>query len=385
MTLWKVKLRIKNIAQNSLLLLIGIIIAFATVEALLRIYNPFEFRVKGDKIILPVNKEYIFKNNEIEKLDKIIIHKKNSLGFRGEEPPKDFKDYLTIITIGGSTTECFYLSEGKTWTDILGEKLRKIFKNVWINNAGFDGQSTFGHIVLMEDYVIKLRPKVVLFLIGYNDVQGEEPNKYDRLILKEELNLNSLKSFFKSAANYSETLALMLNIYRYTKALKKGIMHKGINLKQVETMEITKEFKINDYTTETHLKAYEARVQRLVKISRQSGIEPILITQPALHGYGIDDLTGVDLGKIKVGGLSGSFAWKLLEAINDITRKVGQQEGVLVIDLARKMPKDSRYYYDLLHFTNEGAEKVAEIIYNDLYPYLIEEFGVALKRQRRKL
>jgi len=366
-------LRIKSISQNCLLLLAGIIIAFGIVEAVLRIYNPFEFRVKGDKIILPVNKKYIFKNDKIKKFDKIIVHKKNSLGFRGKEPPKDFKDYLTIITIGGSTTECFYLSEGKTWPDLLGEKLSKVFKNVWINNAGLDGQSTFGHIVLMEDYIIKLRPKIVLFLIGINDVQGEGPNKYDRFILKEKLNLNSLKSFFKTAANYSEAIALMLNIYRYTIALKRGIGHKELNFKEVETTKTTEEFTINDYLT-AHLKAYEARVQKLVKISRQNGIEPILITQPALYGEGIDKLTGVNLGKIKVGDFSGSFAWKRLEAINDTTRKAGQHEGVLVIDLARKMPKDSRYYYDFLHFTNEGAEKVAEIIYNEILPFIKDMF-----------
>lgn len=55
------------------------------------------------------------------------------------------------------------------------------FKDLWINNAGLDGQSTFGHIFLMKDYIKKLKPKVVLFLVGSNDRGNEKTlNKYDK-------------------------------------------------------------------------------------------------------------------------------------------------------------------------------------------------------------
>jgi hypothetical protein len=41
-----------------------------------------------------------------------------------------------------------------------------------------------------------------------------------------------------------------------------------------------------------------------------------------------------------------------------------------VIDLARELPKNSKYFYDYVHFTNEGAEVVAEIVFKNLYPWL---------------
>ena len=84
------------------------------------------------------------------------MHTKNSLGFRGAPPPRDFPDYLTIITIGGSTTECFYLSDGRTWPDLLGQNLSREFNRVWVNNAGLDGATTYRHLILMEDYVVTL-------------------------------------------------------------------------------------------------------------------------------------------------------------------------------------------------------------------------------------
>ena len=54
------------------------------------------------------------KKSASEKLDEKIIHTKNSLGFRGDEPPDDFNPALTVVTVGGSTTESIYISDGKT-------------------------------------------------------------------------------------------------------------------------------------------------------------------------------------------------------------------------------------------------------------------------------
>ena len=84
--------------------------------------------------------------------------------------PPDFARDLTIVTVGGSTTECFDLAEDKTWPHDLGVKLQRDFKHLWLNNAGLSGNSTFGHAILMQDYLVKLKPKVVIFLVGINDL-----------------------------------------------------------------------------------------------------------------------------------------------------------------------------------------------------------------------
>ena len=55
-----------------------------------------------------------------------------------------------------------------------GPKLSRDFTRVWINNAGLDGATTYRHLILLEDYVVKLQPKVVLFLVGINDVGAGE-------------------------------------------------------------------------------------------------------------------------------------------------------------------------------------------------------------------
>ena len=72
--------------------------------------------------------------------------------------------------------------------------------------------------------------------------------------------------------------------------------------------------------------------------------------------------------------INGTFAWRLLERYNEVTRQVGGERGVLVVDLARELPKDSTYFYDFFHFTNPGADRVAAIVYAALRPWLVVRF-----------
>jgi lysophospholipase L1-like esterase len=55
---------------------------------------------------------------------------------------------------------------------------------------------------------------------------------------------------------------------------------------------------------------------------------------------------------------------------NDATREVAKELNVPLVDLAREMPKSSRYYYDYIHFTEEGTQKVGEILANNLLKIL---------------
>ena len=112
--------RFKNIGA----LLIGFLFAIAILEVFFSLYNPFGFRQKGDKIVLPSDYKITYDNRTIEGLDSIIIHTKNSLGFRGLEIPKDTNNWLSIISVGGSTTECFYISDEKDWGCVVRKKIK---------------------------------------------------------------------------------------------------------------------------------------------------------------------------------------------------------------------------------------------------------------------
>ena len=148
-------------------------------ELVLHVYQPLPFRVRGDRIVLPVHQVFTFRPERTAKLDPVVHHSKNALGFRGPDPPRDKDRRLSILTIGGSTTECLMLSDGKTWTDALARAVHAVAPDAWINNAGLDGQSTYGHAVLLRDFVGPLHPQIALFLVGTNDIGLKGLNGFD--------------------------------------------------------------------------------------------------------------------------------------------------------------------------------------------------------------
>ena len=150
--------RLNNLGKNLILIFISLILALSICEVSLRFYNPLGFRIKGDNIILPVNKTEIIHHYNCTKIDALVVHHNNSLGFKGPEPPKDFADCLTVVTVGGSTTECLEIAADKTWPHVLGVKLQHDFNKLWLNNAGFCGQSTYGHYILMRNFIAQLQP-----------------------------------------------------------------------------------------------------------------------------------------------------------------------------------------------------------------------------------
>lgn len=348
--------------KNSIAFLIGLIIASVLLEIFLNFYNPFPFRVQGNEIILPVNQEFAISNEDNPKLDKEVIHTKNSLGFRGEELPEYFEKYLSMITVGGSTTECFNLNDGKDWPALLQKKLEEKYDHVWINNAGFNGHSTFGHLILLNDYISKVKPKYVLYLVGCNDVGRDDLNKFDQMHIKSEY-LSWRNWIYKN----SELAGLVINIIRTYNAYSNRLAPGYLKFEEAPTVEMSeREIENEVEKQEEYLRGYRSRLNTVVENTRKWEMEPILITQPCALGEGIDPKTGVDLEKIKVCGMHGKTYWQILEQYNEVTRKIGMRTNTMVIDLANKLPKNTIYFYDCLHFTNTGSEKVAEIIFQDL-------------------
>jgi len=364
-----------------LLIILSLSISVATLEILLRVFkNQIVYSVKGRKINLNKNKKYTYENDKCDKIDKVIIYSRNQLGFRGAQPPANFKDTLTIIAIGGSTTDCSSITDGKTWCDILDNKLKIKFSPIWINNAGFDGHSTVGHIVLIKDYLSKLKPKIVIFLVGANDqglydysiVQKFPSNSYNNL----------LDLLYENIINNSRIYLYGKNYLGFLRAKRMGLVHGNHNVNELHYIENSKEMvSVLKEANAKIIPFYRKRLLKLIEISKDNSIRPVLLTQPMAYGNGIDPVTGKDLGKVEmeVDGQNGQTAWEILEIYNNALRKIAIENNAKLIDLAKEMPKNSKYFYDTYHFTNEGCQKVAEIIFDNLVPFLAHEFPDYLK------
>lgn len=359
--------RLRRFLQNFALLCIGLILALAMLEIALRIHNPFPSRLRGSSIRLPVNFRYEIRNDRIRSLDPLIVHTKNSLGFRGPEPPAPGERRLRIFTVGGSTTECSLIGDGNTWPELLGNHLRRSVPTLWLNNAGLDGHSTIGHMALLQQKLLALRPDAVLFLVGVNDLGRSGANQSDERFAgttSGSWSALSAKNLALAVAERSETLSLIANLIRAQKARSANLPHEEVILRNLSHVEgpSSSQTEKERLRHAPFLAGYRQRLISLLDICRQHSVEPVLITQPALEGEGSDPVTGVDLGSVRMGELNGRMQWMILEWYNDVAREVGKSKGVAVIDLARTMPKSSSYFYDWNHYTNAGSAKVAEIL-----------------------
>ncbi len=350
-----------NKLKNLLALGFGLLLAFFILEIGLRIYNPFPIRMKNGTLFLPVNRTFTFLNKHIPGLDSLIEIRNNHLGFRGTPLPNKLENYLSIIAIGGSTTECRFLSEGQDWVALLRQELKmSLSQSLWINNAGLAGNSTFGHRILLHQHISKIKPDYVIYLIGINEILRSDDFNDDLAI---QLNRSfSAKDWLKKN---SEIALLINNIRRSFKAytIEAGHGRKAMELEsrphfQIDYFEIYQE--INRQSK--FINAYEKRLRLLLKETANFGIKPIVLTQPLLFGECKDEYTGVQLGTIASRFQYGQRYWEILENYNQITRQVARELEVPLIDLACRMPKSSRYFYDSMHFNKEGAKKVNQLL-----------------------
>jgi len=347
-----------------LFLLIVVVIAM---EVILRVYDPFGFRQRDNEIILPRNRKMIFNNDKIPGLDKSIIHTKNSLGFRGPELPKDFRNYTSMIAVGGSTTECFYLRDSMCWTNLLSKHLEKRIKNVWINNAGYQGHSTYGNFILINNYIKYLKPRYVLIMEGINEINRSDIQKDESLEVK---SVRTTK--WGWLKRNSHVVNAILNIKRYIMADRLGVTDGYFNPSEMKHLDLSNSSIDSALIKQLPLvNAYTQRLKRIVDTCLTNNIQPILITQPMLYGEGKDCQTQVNLATVKISeGYNGLMMWRILEQYNNSTRAIAKDKSIYLVDLALKMPRCSKYFYDICHFTNEGSVKVSEILNENLETYL---------------
>lgn len=360
---------------------LGTLVGLVLLEVSLRYFPPVQLRIRGGRIALPLNQQTVFKNTTISKVDAEITQTRNSIGFRGADPPADFSRTLSVVTVGGSTTECYYLSDHLTWPEQLRQRLDPQFRDLWLNNAGLDGHTTFGHQRLFDQYLVTLRPRCMLFLIGANDVGLDRSRDVDDRLRRNHGATGFVSRSYFWFVEHSATAALCDNLRRTSQARAAGIHHQDINHAQLKWNE-SRAVDISPQATaailsqhrDQYLAGYRSRIDALIAQCREIDALPILMTQPTLFGPAKDPETGVDLARMAVGELSGDVQWQILELYNTTTRQAAHELDVPLIDLAQQLPKDSRYYYDYYHFTNAGAERVAELVERELSPILSRAF-----------
>lgn len=361
-----------SLRSNLIALLIGVVFSLLLLETALRIFHPIPFRIQHGKIILPANQKIVHENPESNKLEKFIYYSRNSIGLRGDEMPANPGQWIKIITIGGSTTECSYNSDSLTWPELLKQQLRKtIAPNIWMNNAGLDGTSTFGHIILLKDHIVSLHPDYVIFLTGVNDMEEKAMGGFDTYH-SDEVDKSSIKNYLRSLIKKTETGALIENLYRYRVAYNKGLVHRVVDYSKEKHLHLNEDA-INKHLAEQpqYLSNYRQRILTLDSICTANKINAIFLTQPSLYGDYTDPSTNINFKELQtLEGRNSLLEKRILDLYNNVLLDLKAEGQIQTINLAAAMPKNSSYYYDYTHYTSAGTKAVAQIIADSIKTYI---------------
>lgn len=238
-----------------------------------------------------------------------FIYRRDGWGFRGTglDPAS-----ITILTVGGGTTDQRTLPDDQTWQSVMEREFHNAGLETVIANAGIDGQTSQGHVRAFENWFIHvpgLKPRFVLFSVGLDEAMGAARDEAQNSSRAQMIRRHSALLRIIDRLSESKTMA------------------------EPPPMD-PPEGKPNRAAIGT----YKDRLKRLGQLAHAMGAVPVFVVQGA--------------------PVADKAAARRLADFNQATREVCKEGGLLCLDLAREVTFDPGDFYDHLHNSPQGAEKV---------------------------
>lgn len=291
--------------------------------------------------------------------NKEITYSRDKYGLRGKST-YNHPEKIDILTIGGSTTDQRYIDDALTWQEILELNLKSKGVSLNVSNAGIDGQSTYGHLKNFELWfplIPDLKPKYILFYVGFNDFYKEEDkSSFDKM------NLFNSSSVADNIKYKSAIYNLARKVRGIIKAKKVKIGHEKIDFSKYNyvSKRLLNETECEDYI-QNKLSQYRERLEALIKYTHDYGAIPIFVTQPGLKYKFTQtgEITGIDekepYGKYEINGLDFYY---ILTKMNRVLYELGEEFDISVVELTDLVIWNENDFYDFSHMTPQGAKKV---------------------------
>lgn len=261
-----------------------------------------------------------------------------------------------IVFLGGSTTECMFVDQDQRFPYLTGRILeQETGARINSYNGGMSGSNSLNALDILVNKVIPLKPDAVVFMENINDLstllyegtywhEGKARSPLETL-KKRQMVGKLLKEMFIPHLNYAY------------KNLKKTLSGQeddefaGARGKKLVFDQVKME------------RDFAANLQTLVCTCKAWSIVPVLMTQANRITDRPDPVVAAYIARDGGGSGIGYERFKALyDAFNDAIREVGRKNRVMVIDLAREVPPDKKYLYDLVHFNDAGSQLAAQII-----------------------
>lgn len=352
----QVKNIIYTLLASSLTLLFGIIV--------LELVFGNWFDNKWEQVArynIPLNKKITYDVSKLNYGYNQSIYIRDQYGLRVNCPYKD----VTMITIGGSTTDQRSITQDKTFQSQIENLYQADFdQKLCIANAGIDGHSTTGNLFALKGWlplIPDLKPKFYMLYVGINDAGLTGILEY--MDDKRRYNFN-----------YTDKIKSKSAIYRLIKIIKNEIKIRFKKTKYIGHQYEYQNKSIENYpVTEINSESYgiakqnskmvSQRIQEMVNIINKKGAKAICITQPHAMAWNFDNtMRGVENAHAMKSGLDYNLALKLIN--NEIITICRDTENY-VIEI-NSDDFELTDFYDYVHLNQVGTNKLSIKLYSEM-------------------
>lgn len=274
---------------------------------------------------------------------------------------KGTEQVITIAFLGASTTECFWVDDVLRFPYLVGKEIADTCNiSTRILNSGGSSNTTHHSLNILLNKTINYNPDVVLMLHAANDaglLMGKG-NYKTAMIEQTNTSMFDLISRRSSLVGFVRHLrAQYLVNKQHRKIAQDLIKNKDKRSYQIEDIE-----QINKV-----LEQFAIRLKIFVDITRDIEAIPVLMTEPYYQKINYE-LTEEDK-RTSLAGIN------YMDKFNEKIREIAALKRCELIDLERELPKDENNFYDNVHYSEAGSQKVAAIIskhLKEILPYRLK-------------
>jgi len=351
-----------------LLVFVSLVGIIGAAELILRARGTFRLGVERTIRLREHNPESLrflfFSHEDVPELSGRSYRLKIDLiGFIMPGAPHQNPD-LSLVFLGGSTTECLHMEDDHRFPCLVGTLLEeRLGLAVNSYNGGMAGNHSLHSIDSLLNKVLPLEPQIVFMMHNINDFitllhygtyWNDSPSRSV---------LETIGSYhvFRAAKNL-----LIPNFYEKIRSLRRKTPDEFKRIRGRKTV-IDQAWMAGQF---------EANLQVFIDVCRAREITPVLMTQQSRFKENPDPQVEAETSVHATrNGIDYATIRRLHILFNDSIRAVGAKNDVVVIDLAMQVPQEREFIYGTVHLNQRGSDFVSSIIADRLTTLLLQNSG----------
>ncbi|HEX3160536.1 MAG TPA: GDSL-type esterase/lipase family protein, partial [Gemmatimonadaceae bacterium] len=300
----------------------------------------------------------------------------DNVGLRGDSlaMPKP-RDEFRVFVVGGSTTECTYLDDSEALPRMIQNRMRaRPFdgRRVSVYGAGKSGDNSTDHVAALSHILVHLQPDMIVVFSGINDLSADIAGRSRADLITPHHKVMAFGDMVRFLATESHVMRLAHRVLA-PRSERQQLEELPLKVDISPRVAIRRSHPPSNASPRVNTSEYAENLASMVGLARAHGASIVFMTQATTWNSTVDPTAerwhwmtyrhGVTYREEALD--------RAMERYNDAMRRVAAEQAVPIFDLARLLPKSTRYIYDDVHFNPMGADTASTL----LAAFLAHEYG----------